>query len=713
MQRVSGRFRGGQWAASGGSRAQWVAVAAFELGAGLWGLLPLRAEAGPFQFTDVTEAAGILHTHSHPPNEHPYGFTDNASMMSGGAVAEDFDGDGRIDLYVLQGGASANLMYMNRGGGVFIDEAVLRGADLLHYGMGAAAADYDNDGDIDIAVTVRDGPPVLLVNNGEGFFRTVTLEQVPKGWRKAMSPAWGDIDNDGQLELAVAQWEYRIQGLHLYRAQGERLVLMSEYQTVPYTNNLVFTPRFADFNQDRRVDLPLAGDFRQSQLHLNLGGGMFARVTSSVNAGADENGMGAAVGDYDNDGDLDWFVSSIGVTNAVSTEWKLGNRLYRNRGNGVFDDVSEEAGVWYGGWGWGSVFGDLDNDGDLDLYHVNGWPAYPQPDPPEQFISDPARLFENLGDGTFREVAAGTGADHRGQGRGVLLFDYDDDGDLDIFICNNMEAVQTPAGVTYEPGIPALLRNDSPTTNHWLKITLEGSPPLHRHGIGSRVYVSAAGTEQMRELDASTGFLSQGPGRIAHFGLGGNAVADEVRAEWNSGDAVARFGVAANQTLSLPSPSASLSARTIMPGQPVTATAPTATMPVTWLIQGTPHPNPATVTFDETGIHELILHLYEPDGTTLAGQEILRVTVLETAHASLTRTGAEQQLAIGWEAARGRLYNVQSAPSLDGDEPWTPAAIPFICPASGPHGQGLSHPIGSAGFYRIAVDPLPDWPTPE
>ena len=108
----------------------------------------------------------------------------------------------------------------------------------------------------------------------------------------------------------------------------------------------------------------------------------------------------------------------------------------------------------------------------------------------------------------------------RGQGMGVILFDYDNDGDLDIFITNNHEHIVDGATPVRSPGAPALLRNDTPTENHWLKVTLEGTPPLHRDGIGSRVYVTTNGVTQMRELHASTNYVTQEPGRIAHFGLG-------------------------------------------------------------------------------------------------------------------------------------------------------------------------------------------------
>ena len=164
----------------------------------------------------------------------------------------------------------------------------------------------------------------------------------------------------------------------------------------------------------------MTSDAGNSQLYLNLGDGLFRNVTATNGTGADRSGMRAAIADYDNDGDLDWFVSSIAINSS-----QFGNRLYRNRGDGAFRDVTELAGVNVGYWGWGSSFGDLDIDMDLDLFNVNGWWD-------GGFDHRPAVLFEQSQWGEFLDVAENAGADHRGDGRGVILADFDNDGDLDI-----------------------------------------------------------------------------------------------------------------------------------------------------------------------------------------------------------------------------------------------------------------------------------------
>ena len=540
----------------------------------------LDGRLSAMRFTDVTGMAGITHTHSVPD---PLMDKMEPKDMIGGAVAEDFDGDGWVDLFVLRGGEAPSVLYMNRRDGTFSEEAVQRGADLpTRFGGAAAAADYDNDGDVDIVVSAQRAPHYLLINDGSGNFE-VDDAMLTEPRMFATSPSWGDVDNDGMLELALGEWNSEtaqnydaatkisndwpppstsnpiigqdtLTPLFMYRNDGLGRLEPYEFRASPSIDLWVFAPRFADLNGDRLADLAVVSDYNMSKLYMNVGDGMF-RAERSVGAVlTDENGMGSAIGDYDNDGDLDWFISSIfGETDPEKGIFAgTGNRLYRND-DGEFADVTSDTGVRQGGWGWAASFGDLDNDGDLDLYHVNGWIQRLREGDPVEFNDTPARLFENLGDGRFHEVAEQTGAGDRGQGRGVILFDYDNDGDLDIFIANNHEYLPDGADGIRAPGAPALLRNDTPNGNNWLKVTLEGEPPLHRHGIGSRIYVTAGGITQMRELHASTNYVAQEPGRIAHFGLGAAATIDEIRVEWVNGATTILTGVQPNRHIPIPS----------------------------------------------------------------------------------------------------------------------------------------------------------------
>lgn len=556
-------------------------------------VVPLSTQTNQttMQFTDVTVESGIEYQHIVP--DLLLGKPEPADM-AGGAVAEDFDGDGWIDLFVLTG-EGPGLIFMNQRNGTFSEETELRGVDSpTAIGVGAAAADFDNDGDIDIVVTSQDSPPRLMINDGVGSFE-IDAEMLTQPEKFATSPSWGDVDNDGMLELVVGEWnskraeEYdffsssssdvadlqpisgqsiRVQDrpdsmtgladfvpLFMYRNAGEGRLELYEFRKTRALDLWVFAPRFADLDGDGLTDLAVVADFGMSQVYRNSGQGMFEKIDDNKKKFTDENGMGSAIGDYDNDGDLDWFVSSIfGQTDPVKKSHAgTGNRLYRNSGDMLFADVASKAGVQEGGWGWGGSFGDLDNDGDLDLYHVNGWIQDEEEGDPVEFNDQPARLFENLGAANFIEVGKEANAGDRGQGRGAILFDFDNDGDLDIFITNNHEYFVEDGKPVRQPGSPVLLRNDTSNENHWLKVTLEGYPPLHRGGIGSRVYVTTGGVTQMRELHASTNYVVQEPGRIAHFGVGDASIVDEVRAEWSNGQTSLLKNIPSNQQISISS----------------------------------------------------------------------------------------------------------------------------------------------------------------
>ena len=650
------------------------------------------------QFTDVTLPAGITHRHGFPMDGA------ETDMIVAGAVAEDFDGDGWIDLYTLQAGGGTNRLYMNTGQGTFQDEATQRGAAWAGNFSGAAAADYDNDGDIDLCLTRLHANPVLLINQGDGTFQSDThMLPVPSG--NVMSPSWGDADNDGFLELAVGQWALDGQNLFLYRNQGDGTLAPYEFRMEPSEDHFVFSPRFADLNNDRRADLAVACDFGFSQLFFNRGAGMFERATLAGGVGTDENGMGSAIGDYDSDGDLDWFVSSIyDATQDPDRNWGVtGNRLYRNRGDETFGDATDETGVRDGNWGWGSAFGDLDNDGDLDLFHVNGWPEAAEPTIPLKFNQQPARLFSNDGSGQFVERAAEAGAANAGQGRGALLFDYDNDGDLDIFIANNQELQIDGAQPFRFAGPPALLRNDAPPAHHWLKVTLEGMPPLHRHGIGSRVYVSFGKRREMRELNASTGFLAHGPDRIAHFGLGTNQIAAEVRAEWVSGDAVAHQNVAVDRNFSLPAPSLQLPRRTYAVGETFVLHGASAAPPggrVDWTLDDVAANDPLQIALDTPGMKELQLNVYAPDTDEPWQREFYRIHVrpFSITHAASLPDG---RFRMSWEAFAGISYRVQHCNDLE-SKVWIDVGDVVSAVEDGQLSAALDGGSGR-GFYRVRL----------
>ena len=556
-------------------------------------------------FTDVTASAGINHVYTWPPTAN--------SATPGGATAADVNGDGWLDLYAVQGDGGPNLLYINDQNGGFTEEAAARGAQLNGlYGTAASAADFDNDGDIDLGVSIYYGNSRVLINDGSGNFTSEIVLPFPLDER-TFGSAWGDVDNDGYLELAIGMWvgrngNHNAQGLYLYK-NNAGVLQNYEFRTVPRNDSHIFAPRFADLNGDRLSDLHVVADYNETRVYMNIGGGMF--IAGPGFGGL--NDMGHAIADYDKDGDLDIFTTDI--------ETNEGNTLWQNDGLGNFTNVSATAGIANGGWAWGGTFGDLDLDADLDIYHVNGFPG-----DGGMWQDNPSLLFMNNDDGTFTDVAACANAEAAigSMGRGVHMFDYDNDGDLDIFIVNNR---YNPLGQAGQEGIPVLLRNDTPRNGkHWLKVMLDGTPPMHRDGIGSRVYVQTGGTSQMHELHASTNFLSQGAGHIAHFGLDTASVADEVRAEWVTGDAVVLTGVAGDQQISIPSPTATVSTRTPFIGQQVTATS-NESAPVEWEIGGSTFADPVTTSFSSGGTKELKLLVYNPSMTQVVRQELIRVDV--------------------------------------------------------------------------------------
>jgi len=376
-----------------------------------------------------------------------------------------------------------------------------------------------------------------------------------------MSSAFGDYDRDGDLDLATTHWgSPQDPGNpgdteHLWRndTAGNDIVFTSVSEASQISPSIVqlpdpnalrtnadrtFTPTFARIDDDLFPDLLMVADFNQTQYFHNNGDTTFENSTD-VEVLIDGNGMGTAVGDYDNDGDLDWFVTSIlhpseeQVENAALSHF--GNRLYQNH-QGVFSDVTDEAGVEDGGWGWGACFMDFENDGDLDIYHTNGWQeelptlmAFPDF---EGYQLDTSRAFVNQSDGTFVEQSVDLGLHDTEMGRGVVCADFDNDGDTDILLMANK---------------PILWRNDE-SGNEYLKVRLIGTPP-NTEAAGARIILSSENTSQIREISIGSNFLSQNPA-IQLFGLGADTTAD-LTVSWPNGSETVMTNVASGQTLEI------------------------------------------------------------------------------------------------------------------------------------------------------------------
>ena len=459
--------------------------------------------SGGSMFSNVTRQLGLCYSvddDGGPKNE--------MQKMGGGLALADSDKDGRFELYVAHGhGTSGKLFTFD--GSRFLERADSgiepSGMDLAGYFV-----DVDGDGWKDFVSAQYTGLEIFTNDRVGGFSMNPNATSIHHQ-RATFSMAAGDYDTDGDLDLFFAHWgtgwtdgqsEYLWQnkGAGQYADVSFRVPIRATVGSNRQESEHSFTPIFTDFDSDGDPDLLLASDFSASQVLENaVGGNTFFDLTNVEIS--DENGMGAAVGDYDGDGYLDWFVSSIWDPNAPSNG--SGNRLYRNvDGRGTFVDATDEAGVREGEWGWGSCFADFDNDGFIDLFHTNG---YQSPDRP-QFLDDPSRLFMSNSDGTFTERAVELGVDHTDQGRGVVCADYNSDGRVDIFIANSGKS-------------PTVFRNDHRNDNHYVAIDLAGVGG-NPEAIGARVTVTTLFRSQIQEVYLGTAYLSQAPATL-HFGLGG------------------------------------------------------------------------------------------------------------------------------------------------------------------------------------------------
>ncbi|MCG8407161.1 MAG: FG-GAP-like repeat-containing protein [Phycisphaerales bacterium] len=521
--------------------------------------LPSLTFAGSVLFEDTTDAAGVNYLHWDgvvPPLTAP---DRELLYMCGGAAAGDVDRDGWVDLYVTRVNMP-NLLFRNLGNGTFEEVGVAAGVDLTALSAGCALGDIDNDGDLDLYVLVFDplDRNYLYINNGSGQFseeaipRGVHLQALNPGTesRRYTSSAFGDYDLDGDLDLMVTEWIGIPTSKNLlFRNDGAgnfTEVSIAAGVSIPGSDG--FAPSFSDINNDGWPELLVAADFGTSCMLENLCNGQFTNVTVSAGVGTDENGMGSAVGDYDGDGDLDWFVTSIfdpdETCEMSQCGWGYsGNRLYRNDGNVQFSDQTDAAGVRDGAWGWGASFFDFDNDGDQDLAMTNGV-DFPSSPIDAAFNHDAVRLWQNDGTGNMTEVGFDLRFIDTGSGKGLLVFDYDGDGDQDVFIVNNAAE-------------PVLYRNNGGNANDWLKIMLVG----HRtngFGIGARIFlqVTSNGPTQMHEVNLNSNFMSQND-FVAHFGLGASSVTSihSVRIHWPvSGIQQELNNVAPNQFITIEEP---------------------------------------------------------------------------------------------------------------------------------------------------------------
>ncbi len=525
----------------------------------------LRGETA-IRMTDVTAESGIAFHHHHGGDGQGY----IVEGVVGGMALFDFDGDGLIDVYFLNGAplegtvaesVPRNALYRNNGDGTFADVTEQAGVGDAGHGLGVTVGDYNNNGFQDIYVS-NFGPNVLYRNNGDGTFTDVTQAAgVGNGDLVGAGAAFLDADGDGTLDLFASNYIDFTYENHVPLPMGPFFFQASPqyYRPLPDTlfrNNgdgtftdvsepsgigAVAGPGMGvvafDYNGNGHTDIFVCNDGAANFLFENDGQGHFREVAMYAGLaydflGRSNSSMGADCADYDNDGRLDLFMTNFASEMPV---------LYRNLGEGFFMDSTNAARVDQGLFPhvtWGTGFADFDNDGHRDLFVACG-----HFDPIEHVDSRTAFrvanfLLRNAGDGTFADVSAraGSGLAVVESSRGVGLDDLTNDGRVDAVVLNS----NAP---------PTVIRNETDSGNHWLQINLRGVT-ASRDGVGARVTVVAGDLTQVAEVHSGRGYQSHYGSRL-HFGLGDRDRVDRVEVGWIGGGADVYTGLATNRRLVL------------------------------------------------------------------------------------------------------------------------------------------------------------------
>jgi hypothetical protein len=510
----------------------------------------VRAE-GPIVLHNVTPETGIAFRHTDGSSGQRY----IVETVASGLATFDYDGDGLIDIYFLNGRplrgakpdpAAKNALYRNLGGFRFVDVTEKAGVGEAGYGLGVCVGDYDSDGLPDVYVN-NYGPNVLYRNHGDGTFADVTARAgVGRGPKVGAGACFLDMDADGDLDLYAANYvkftyenhvprtidgfpqyagpkDYLPEPDNLFRNNGDGTFAdVTDASGIGSVAGTGMGMVAADYDNDGDTDLFVLNDVSRNFFFRNDGSGKFQedglRIGAAFNFHGHELGsMGVDCADYDNDGWLDFFQTSYQGELPV---------LFRNRADGTLEDATVPARAGAGSFAyvkWGVGFVDFDNDGDRDLFIACGhlqdnielW------DDSTSYACRPVLLM-NTGNGKFVNVSdsSGDGLRVKVVGRGTAFDDLDNDGDIDVVILSSRRP-------------PVVLRNDSNTGHHWIQVELRGVRS-NRDGVGARVKVVAGDLVQIDEVHSGRGYQSHHGSRL-HFGLGKRPRVDRLEIRWIGG----------------------------------------------------------------------------------------------------------------------------------------------------------------------------------
>ena len=464
----------------------------------------------------------------------------------------DYDGDGDLDLF-LAGSGTLLAVYRNDGG-KFTDVTSEVGLANVPSGYSLNLIDYDNDGNLDLYISYNgwNGPmPNRLYRNLGGRFEDVTAKSGAGDPGDGFVSLWGDLDNDGWLDLVIANGVLKDGSVpQIYRNNRD-----GTFSNVTKAAGLNEPPHYGaigialgDYDKDGDLDILINGlNDAPNRLYRNDGNWRFTEVSRQAGvAQPPHNGFVCFFFDYNNDGWPDILTTSLAPWPAVVESFKAGfapphqravhsdaSRLFRNNGNGTFTDVTFQSKLFYPMGTMGAGVADLDNDGFIDIYFGTGDPQLTR--------LEPNRFFLNNGDGTFSDLTTQVGFARPGnKGHGVTFVDIDEDGDLDVY-------AQLGGHYPGDHARNAFYRNLKGNRNHWIELDLRGVKS-NRYAVGAQVTVKAGGAIFYREVKGSEGFGATSP-YLVHIGLGANAAAESIDIRWPGGATQSLAGVAANHIL--------------------------------------------------------------------------------------------------------------------------------------------------------------------